>query len=113
MKKSLRYIVLAGMMCLVWLWPAGSVCRGALYSMGRVIHEKNSLYNSIFVYQEGSVVTMRFGKRAGLHIQSQVDMENLREHLLEYSKMMFCGLLYNPQPKRMLVLGLGDRKSVV
>jgi len=107
MTQSLRYKVLAGIIGLVWLWPAGSVCQGTLYSMGRVIHENISLYNSIFVYQDGSVVTLRFGKRAGLHIQSQVDLENLREHLLEYSKMMFCGLLYNPQPKRMLVLGLG------
>ena len=75
--------------------------------LGRVIYEKNSLYHSISVYKRGSVVTLQFGKMPPVYMQSQVNLNNLREHRLEYSKMTFCGLLYNSQPKRMLVLGLG------
>ncbi|MFH1371670.1 MAG: fused MFS/spermidine synthase [Planctomycetota bacterium] len=74
---------------------------------GRLIHHQNSLYHSIFVYQQGPVVTLRFGRQAGVTIQSQVNLSNLREHKLEYTGLSFCGLLYKPQPKKVLVLGLG------
>ena len=74
---------------------------------GRLIHKENSLYHGIFVYQMDSVVTLRFGKQPTVQMQSQVDISNLRQHRLEYTKMAFCGLLYQPEPKRILVLGLG------
>jgi spermidine synthase len=74
---------------------------------GRLIHHKNSLYHSIFVYQQGPVVTLQFGKRPGEPIQSRVNLSSLREHQLEYTKMAFCGLFYKPEPKKVLVLGLG------
>ncbi len=76
-------------------------------NFGRVVHEKNSLYTSIYVYQKGSVVTLRFGKRGLFPIQSQVDLNHPRMHMLEYSTLMFCGLFYQPRPERILVLGLG------
>jgi len=59
------------------------------------------------VYQRGSIVTLRFDKQPAVQMQSQVNLKNLREHMLEYSTMAFCGLLYNPEPKKVLVLGLG------
>jgi spermidine synthase len=76
-------------------------------NFGEVVHEKNSLYTSIFVYQSGSMATLQFGKRQASTVQSQVDVENPRVHLLEYSEMTFCSLLYNPEPKKLLVIGLG------
>jgi spermidine synthase len=72
----------------------------------RLIYEKNSLYHQILVYREGSVVSMRFNRRADV-VQSLVDTRNLRKHLLEYSQLAFCYLLYRPEPKRVLILGLG------
>jgi spermidine synthase len=80
---------------------------GATGQLSEVIYKKNSLYNSIFVYKDGSVVSLKFGRKAGVHIQSQVDLSDPQRLLLEYSRMAFCGLLYKPQPKTMLVLGLG------
>jgi len=74
---------------------------------GRLIHKKNSLYHRIFVYRSGSVVTLQFGKRRLVQVQSQVNLNNLRKHMLEYTRLAFCGLLYAPEPKKMLVLGLG------
>ena len=74
---------------------------------GRLVCEKNSLYHSIFVYQQGSVVTLQFGKLPPVHMQSQVDLSDLREHRLEYTTLSFCGLLYKPEPKKVLVVGLG------
>ena len=76
-------------------------------NLGRVIYEKNSLYQRIFVFQNGSVVALRFGRRDGNVTQSVVDLRDMRRHLQEYSRLAFCGLLYNPEPKKILVLGLG------
>jgi spermidine synthase len=36
-----------------------------------------------------------------------VDLNAPRKHLLEYSELAFCGLFYQPQPKHLLVIGLG------
>jgi spermidine synthase len=70
------------------------------------VHQQNSLYQRIYVYREGSVVSLRFGRRTRV-VQSKVDLENPHRHVHEYTTLCFAGLLYNPEPERMLVLGLG------
>ncbi len=75
--------------------------------LGRLIFQKDSLYHRIFVSRRGPVVSLQFGRRSPVAIQSQVNLDDLRRHMLEYTELTFCGLLYQPQPKRMLVLGLG------
>lgn len=98
-------IILVG---LVLIAPLVLFSGGAYVSdWGRQIHRTDSLYNTIFVYERGSIVTLRFGRREAVPIQSQVNTRDLSEHMLEYSKMMFCGLFYQPRPERVLVLGLG------
>lgn len=82
-------------------------CSARSREVGDIIHKKNSLYTSIFVYKNKSILTLQFSKRKQTHIQSQVDMDNLRDLLLEYTQMTYCGLLYKPEPKKVLVLGLG------
>ena len=76
-------------------------------AVNRLVYEKNSLYQRIYVYERGSVATLKFGKRTRVPMQSQVDTDDLRRHMLEYTRLTFCGLLYQPQRKRALVLGLG------
>ena len=107
MKNRVYKAILIGIVCMTFFGPMQPVSLAADLGFGRLIHEKNSLYNTIFVYKYDSIVTLRFGKRASLAIQSQIDMDNPHVHMLEYTKMTFCGLLYAPEPKRMLVLGLG------
>ena len=75
--------------------------------LGELVLRKNSLYHEISVYRLGSVVTLQFGRRHPAVFQSQVDLSDLRRHLLEYSALVFGGLLYKPEPKRVLVVGLG------
>ena len=84
-----------------------SAANARISRIGELVHQKNSLYHRILVYQRGSIVTLRFGKQPDVQMQSQVDLKNLRKHMLEYSTLAFCGLLYNPEPKKALVLGLG------
>lgn len=93
--------------CVVLMLAAVQSVPAAPAEWGQLIARRESLYNTIFVYQQGSVVTLRFGRRAAVPIQSQVDLNNLREHQLEYTELVFCGLLYVPEPNSVLVLGLG------
>lgn len=93
--------------CVVLMLAAVQSVPAAPAEWGQLIARRESLYNTIFVYQQASVVTLRFGRRAAVPIQSQVDLNNLREHQLEYTELAFCGLLYVPEPNSILVLGLG------
>jgi len=73
----------------------------------RVIFHEKSEYQDIYVVRKGTVVSLKFGTPQAPVIQSQVDLSNLRRHMLEYSRLAFAGLLYQPRPKRILVVGLG------
>jgi spermidine synthase len=86
------------------LLSAGSV-KGS--NWGRVIYKEDSLYQRIFVYKHDSVVTLRFGRQPATQVQSQVNLNDLRQHKLEYTAFSFCGLLYKAEPNSVLVLGLG------
>ncbi|MHC5034483.1 MAG: spermidine synthase [Planctomycetota bacterium] len=97
---ALVLFVAAGFGLLIAGGAAGS-------TWGTLVYQKNSLYHRIFVYQQGSIVTLQFGTHAPLLVQSQVDLTNLRRHVTEYSALAFCGLLYKPEPANLLVVGLG------
>jgi spermidine synthase len=107
MEKRTRKVVLILMFCVAAFWSPLFVRAAATSELGRLIHAKNSLYHRIFVYRHGPVVTLRFGRQPLVQMQSQVNLSNLRQHMLEYSMLAFCGLLYKPEPERILVLGLG------
>lgn len=83
-------------------WSQAYAARGA-----GLIHRKSSLYHDIFVYKRGAIVTLRFGMMADVVAQTQVDLGNPQRHMLEYTPMTFCGLLYAPEPNSILVIGLG------
>jgi len=90
------------------LSAAAALLLGASYpGLGRLVYDNDSLYHRIFVYRSGSVVTLQFRRRDPMLVQSRVDLRDPRRHMLEYTTLAFSGLLYNPQPSKMLVLGLG------
>ena len=93
--------------CIAALLQALFVNVVAAHQLGQLIYKKDSLYHRIFVYQRGSIVTLQFGTLSAVQVQSQVNLRNLRRHMLEYTRLAFCGLLYKPKPQRILVVGLG------
>jgi spermidine synthase len=103
--KELRLAFLTAFLTCTSFAPGARVAFSPEY--GELVCRKNSLYTSIFVYRQESIVTLRFGLRRSVAIQTQRDAANPREHLLEYTQMAFCGLLYNPDPNSVLVLGQG------
>jgi spermidine synthase len=85
----------------------GSLVRADAFEADRLVCRKNSLYSAILVYQHDSVFTLRFGMRNSATVQSRVDVNDLHRHLLEYTRMTFCGLLYKSEPNAILVVGQG------
>ena len=73
----------------------------------KAIFARDSLYHRIFVHQDGSVRSLRFGASRYALNQSKIDTRQLGRHLLEYSRLAFAGLLFTEAPKRVLVIGLG------
>ncbi len=104
-KRCRLAVVLMSCAAAISLQFSGSTASAA--GLGQLVHKKNSLYHRILVYRRGSVVTLRFGSSNRMLVESQVDLRNLRRHLLEYTTLTFAGLLYKPEPERMLVVGLG------
>ena len=107
MKNRILKVVVISMFCVAVFLQLLFVSVAIAGGLGQLIYQKNSLYHRIFVHQYGSVVSLQFGRLRSVDMQSQVNLGNLRQHMLEYTKMSFCGLLYKSDPNRMLVLGLG------
>jgi len=105
--RKMRKVVLYTLICVGVFCQLPAICAAFDSEWGRLIYQKDSLYHRILVYKNGSVVTLRFGRQPAVQVQSQVDLNNLRRDMLSYTKLAFCGLLYQEQPKRVLVLGLG------
>ncbi len=76
-------------------------------TMAREIHSQASLYQNILVTQVGSLRCMQFTVRRDQRNQSCVDMRRPRELVFAYTRMMLAGLLFNPAPQRILMVGLG------
>jgi spermidine synthase len=73
----------------------------------RVIHRERSMYSTIVVDQQGSLVCLQFSVRRDQRNQTCMDKRRPREMVFAYTRMMMAGLLLNPEPERILVLGLG------
>ncbi len=107
MENRMRKAVLILFFFIAAFWQLLFVGAASASQFGPLIHKKDSLYHRIFVYRSGPVATLRFGRQPRVQVQSQVNLNNLRQHMTEYSTLAFCGLLYEPEPERVLVLGLG------
>lgn len=71
------------------------------------IHEERSRYRDITVTQVGERRCLLFNVHRGDRNQTCV-MVNDRDRLVfDYTRMSFAGLLLNPEPSRILVIGLG------
>jgi len=85
---------------------------GALASAPRpaaaeqVIHSEKSLYRQIIVYEDEGLRCMRFTRQAGGR-QSCIDLKQPQRIVFPYVKMMLAALYLAPQPRRVLVIGVG------
>lgn len=72
-----------------------------------VLHQERSLYRNIFVTQEGDERCLLFRARRGMGRETCKLMSNPDRLVFEYAQLMLAGLYANPEPKRILLIGLG------
>jgi spermidine synthase len=73
----------------------------------KLLHQERSLYREVFVYQTGDERCMCFTKLCRIGRQSCVDMQQPRRIVLSYPQFMLSSLYVNPQPRSILLIGLG------
>ncbi|MCZ6641213.1 MAG: fused MFS/spermidine synthase [Gammaproteobacteria bacterium] len=76
-------------------------------SHARIIHTERSLYSMILIDQRGTILCMQFSVRRDQRNQSCRDTKDPQRMVFTYSKMMMAALLFQPNPKSILVIGLG------
>lgn len=84
-----------------------ALCLQSFSLAAELIHEEKSLYRDINVMQTGSRRCLIFNVHRGDRNQTCVDVDNRDELIFSYTKMSFAGLLLNPDPKKILIAGLG------
>lgn len=73
----------------------------------KIVHRERSLYNTILVDKRGSLVCLQFTVRSNQRNQSCRDERKPREMVFHYTRMMMSSLLLQPNPGRILIVGLG------
>ena len=73
----------------------------------KILTREKSDYNDIYVMQKGSKREMWFRKKNDFFLQSRIDINKLDSLILINTKLLISGLLLQPAPKRILMIGLG------
>lgn len=71
----------------------------------RVVRE--SLYNQVIVERDGDIVDLRFRRGRNVPRQTAVDLSDPERLVIPYSRIMLAAALVQPEPRRVLQLGLG------
>ena len=73
----------------------------------RVIHREKSLYRNILVTQQGDRRCLAFSVKRERRNQTCMNLKHPEKIVFPYVRMTFAGLMANPNPKNMLMIGLG------
>ncbi len=83
---------------------------GSLFSglvSAETLHEERSVYRNIFVTEVEGRRCLLFNAVRGERNQTCMNMYNPKEFVFHYARMTMAGLLVNPNPKNILIAGLG------
>lgn len=72
----------------------------------RTLYEGDSIYHHITIRQEGGERCMIFGRQRDLR-QTCIDLAKPDASFFEYTSMMFAGFLFQPDAKKVCLIGLG------
>lgn len=74
----------------------------------KILHSERSLYRNIYVEDLPNKRCMVFGRRSKKpDYQSCINLDNPKQLLFSYTKFVMAGLLFKPNPKSVLIIGLG------
>lgn len=73
-----------------------------------LVHSERSLYREVLVYEQGGERCMCFTRQCRIGRQSCIDLRHPERFALNYTRMMLAGALFtSPDPRRILLVGLG------
>jgi spermidine synthase len=88
---------------LFWL----TLCCLISEAQAQVIHQERSLYRNILVEDKGDLRCLKFNVRS-TKTQQSCFLKSQPQHLVfNYTKLLMASLLVIPEPKRILIIGLG------
>jgi len=73
----------------------------------QVIHQERSLYRNIIVEDNGDLRCLKFNVRSTKTQQSCFLKSQPQQLVFNYTKLLMTSLLVMPEPKRILIIGLG------
>lgn len=73
----------------------------------RVLHTEPSEFSPIVVYEDNGERCMNFGSLQAPGRQTCIDMDAPDKMVFGYTRMMMSALFIEPDPKRILIIGLG------
>lgn len=90
------------------LFTASASLLFASVADAKIIHEERSLYRNILISEQEGERCMRFVVHdRATHNQSCFYLANPRKLVFDYAKMVMASLLVKPEPKDILIVGLG------
>ncbi len=99
-------LLAAAVALVVWAMSSAS-------SAGRLEHEEVSAFSRIRVRRDGDVRAMTFVRDNGQEVvQSRVSLTAPQTLVSPYARSMFASYLYQPHPRRVLIVGLGGGAMV-
>lgn len=73
----------------------------------KLLHSERSLYREVLVYETAGQRCMCFTRNCRIGRQSCMDMRHPDRIALNYPKLMLASLYIKPQPRSILIIGLG------
>ncbi|HWI18234.1 MAG TPA: fused MFS/spermidine synthase, partial [Vicinamibacterales bacterium] len=99
-------LLATGIALVVWSMSSAPIA-------GTVEHEETSAFSKIRIRRDGDVRAMTFVRDNGQEaVQSRVNLKEPQTLLSPYAHGMFASYLYQPQPRRVLIVGLGGGAMV-
>jgi len=84
---------------------------GAVAAERKLIVEKESLYNNIYIYAEPPYVSLSFGHNGRLYTESIYNTKDDRDLPVVYTRYMTAGLIYPKAVKSILEIGSGGGRT--
>jgi spermidine synthase len=77
------------------------------FAQAKVVHQERSLYRNILVEDNDDLRCLKFNTKSTKTQQSCFLKSQPEQLVFNYTKLLMASLLFNPQPKRILIVGLG------
>ena len=82
-------------------------------TLGRLEHEEVSAFSRIRIRRDGDVRALTFVRDNGQEaVQSRINLSAPHTLVAPYARAMFASYLYQPHPRRVLIVGLGGGAMV-